>query len=433
MNTTNSIPSTIWRLNIDVPVTSHSRHSHKPSPIAAGFVPPQSQNSLSLTPIALAASIARTVTLRSAPPEMLARWAQKALIEIEWLIKDNSTFELSPLLHQLADAERTSFAASVGAGVTDLVMNGLGYTWRDNAAAILGSSLDPHADFLYGEGAVSGHGVVLTEAHGSFAAAITLGAIASRAKRKYRKQVKPHLGASSVHGKVVHGYSIAFGSKPTAAGAFLHVAETSVAKPKKSMPDGGALPADSSQVATSLALSTHRANFSLMNSPAVAKWIDWIRFRDTELDDDSATFVRIPYAGRVYLAATDGFLHPAEWHYWYSSMLDHPLFMKRRYARWFSGDFAGVFVMEENAAAQFLDSLSSMIAGGVDESMPATLALPRFDPIGFAINGGEDRKAAEGADYSFALFRDGLALLGTPPRRSDGYRIWHPKKGLLHV
>lgn len=433
MNTTNSIPNTIWRLDIAVPVTSHSRHSHKPSPISAGFIPPQAKNSLVLTPIALAASIARTVTLRNAPPEMLARWAQKALIEIEWLIQDNSTFELSPLIHQLADAERTAFAASVGAGVTDLVMNGLGYTWRDNAAGILGSSLDSHADFLYGDGAVSGHGVVLTEAHGSFAAAITLGAIASRAKRKYREQVKPHLGAPSTHGKVVHGYSVAFGSKPTAAGAFLHIAETSVAKPKKAIPGGGALPAGPSQVPTSLALSTHRANFSLMRSFAVAKWIDWLRFRDTALDDDSATFIRIPYAGRVYLAAVDWFRHPADWDYWHSSMYGHPLSKDRRYGRWSSEDFAGIFAMEENAASQFLNSLSSIIEGGFDEAMPAILALPSFNPIGFAIEDREDRSATERGDYSFALFRDGLALLGTPPRRSDGYRIWRPKKGLLDI
>lgn len=62
-----------------------------------------------------------------------------------------------------------SLAARVGAGITDLYMNALGYTWRANAAC-LSSTLDPHADFIYEGGNASGHGVVLAEAHGSFAA-----------------------------------------------------------------------------------------------------------------------------------------------------------------------------------------------------------------------------------------------------------------------
>ena len=65
----------------------------------------------------------------------------------------------------LADVERTSFAGRIGAGITDLFMNALGYTWRDNASCLSGR-LGAHADFLYADGAVSGHGVVLTEAHG---------------------------------------------------------------------------------------------------------------------------------------------------------------------------------------------------------------------------------------------------------------------------
>ena len=60
------------------------------------------------------------------------------------------------------------FAAKVGAGIAHLYMDALGYAWRANAAC-LSSSLDPHADFIYEGGNASGHGVVLAEAHGSFA------------------------------------------------------------------------------------------------------------------------------------------------------------------------------------------------------------------------------------------------------------------------
>ena len=94
---------------------------------------------------------------------MLASWGDSTLTQVEWLIEDGTTFALSQHLQALADAERTSFAGRVGAGITDLLMNALGYTWRDNASCLSGS-LTPHADFIYADGAVSGHGVVLAEA-----------------------------------------------------------------------------------------------------------------------------------------------------------------------------------------------------------------------------------------------------------------------------
>lgn len=306
MSTVLSAPA-IWRSDKMVPVTSHTRHRHSPSPISAGFKPPNAATTLIFGPSALAASIARTVTLRDAPPEMLARWGDSALTEVEWLIDDGTTFALSQYVRSLADAERTSFAGDVGAGVTDLLMNALGYTWRDNASC-LSRSLAPHADFIYADGAVSGHGVVLAEAHGSFAANITSAGISSRAKDKYLRQVKPHLAVVSPHGKVIHGYSIAFASRPGTPGAFLHLAETRISKPRgKRRPPTPPDPAPGSEATpTSLALSTHRSKFSLMNAPSVARWIDWVR-NGGEPPDDMAplSFIQILYAGRIFLACME--------------------------------------------------------------------------------------------------------------------------------
>ena len=67
---------------------------------------------LTFGPTALAASIARTATLRDAPPEMLARWGDSALTEVEWLIEDGTTFVLTQHINSLADAERTAFAGA---------------------------------------------------------------------------------------------------------------------------------------------------------------------------------------------------------------------------------------------------------------------------------------------------------------------------------
>lgn len=434
MSTDLSAPA-IWYSDKVVSVTGHTRHRHHPSPISAGFSPPDAGTTLIFGPSALAASIARTATLRNAPPEMLARWGDNALTEVEWLVDDGTTFALSQHIHSLADAERTSFAGRIGAGVTDLLMNALGYTWRDNASC-LSRSLLPHADFIYAEGAVSGHGVVLAEARGSFAANVASAGISRQAENKYLRQVKPHLAAASPHGKVIHGYSIAFGSRPGAAGAFLHVAETRISKPRGKqrppthtdpMPGPGATP-------TSLVLATHRSNFSLINAPTVAQWIDWVRDGGEPPDHTSPlSFIQIPYAGRIFLACMESrwsFGDLPDWleDLWHSRPWPH---LWRAHRRHQSGnEFAGWFVMEEKAAARFLDALSAIIRNGRD-NVPDSLELPRIDPVGFAIGGEGEGPTLPASDYTYALYGDGLALLGNPPpRRIVGHKTWFPKDGV---
>ena len=151
------------------------------------------------------------------------RWGRSALVEVEFLIANGRAFGLSPVIGSLADAERSAFAGRVGAGITDLVMNALGYTWRDNAVCLSGAGVRP--DFIYGGGQAAGHGVVLAEAHGSLAENVNRARIEREANRKYLRQVKPHVGGSCPHGKLVHGYSAAFGSNPTSQDTFLHVTE----------------------------------------------------------------------------------------------------------------------------------------------------------------------------------------------------------------
>jgi hypothetical protein len=428
-----TILSTIkWRADKKVNLTGHTRHRHIPSPVSDGFVPPTANITLSFGPSALAASIARTATLRDAPPEMLAQWGDNALTEVEWLVGDGPIFTLSKYIHSLADVEKTSFAGHIGAGITDLLMNALGYTWRDNASC-LSSSLAPHADFIYADGAVSGHGVVLAEAHGSFAAGVTSARVSREAQRKYLRQVRPHVAAVSPHGKVVHGYSIAFGSKPGTTGAFLHVAETLISKPRstpKSPTQTEAMPSPE-MAPTPLALSTHRSNFSLMNAPSVVRWIDWVRDGGERPDDASPlAFIRIPYAGRIFLARVE-----EEWPFIYSDWLDSlwrlrwgPHFGQARMPR--EDRFTGWFVIEEQACQRFLDEVSTIIQNGRD-TLPQFLELPRINPAGFGFEGDETRPISPTSEYSYALFRDGLALLGSPPpRRIDGLKVWIPRNGM---
>lgn len=434
MSTVLSAPA-IWRGDKTVSVTSHTRHRHSPSPISAGFTPPDAGTRLIFGPSALAASIARTATLRDAPPEMLARWGDSALTEVEWLVDNGTTFALSQYIHSLADAERTSFAGRIGAGVTDLLMNALGYTWRDNASCH-SSSLAPHADFIYADGAVSGHGVVLAEARGSFAANVTSAGISRQAKDKYLRQVKPHLATVSPHGKVIHGYSIAFGSRPGATGAFLHLAETRISKPrgKRRLPTQTDPSPGPEATPTSLALSTHRSNFSLMNAPSVARWIDWVRDGGEPPDDTSPlSFMQIPYAGRIFLASLQSGWPLGDLPDWLDDIWPPrwwPHLSRTHRLRRSGNEFAGWFVMEEKAAERFLNLLSAIIRNGRD-NLPDSLELPRIDPVGFGIGSEDVGLTLPASEYTYALYRDGLALLGSPsPRRIVGHKAWFPKDGM---
>ena len=268
----------VWQVNKIVALTGYEQHLHLRKPISPAFEVPRVLVHLVFGPVALAASIARTAALRGAPLQMSIRWFIAAMYQAEWLICDGPEFELSPRIHYLADTERTAFAGRVGAGVADLFMNALGYTWRDNASSVLKYSI-AHADFLYGGGHATGHGVVLAEAHGSFAARISHAEISRRGKRKYDRQVGPHVGKLSVHGAIVHGYSVAFGCRPGSVGPFLHLSETQVLDSSNCETDGSELETDLDNGASPahLVVATFRANFSLVGAQIVVRWLDWIR------------------------------------------------------------------------------------------------------------------------------------------------------------
>jgi hypothetical protein len=408
----------IWRSEKTVSLTGHILHRQDPSPVSAGFVAPSMAGQLTFRPDALAASMARTLTLRPASDALLAHWARSQLAQIELLVRDGANFELTPDVAALADAERSGFAGRVGAGITDLLMNTLGYVWRDNAAC-LSSTLDPHADFIYAGGAVSGHGVVLAEAHGSFAQSVGQSRIAREARRKYLRQVRPHIERSCVHGKVIHGYSVAFGSNPSSPDTYLHVSETRISKPKgkPSPPSTQPGAGGPNPVSTSLALAAHRSNFLLMGATQIVAWIDWLRGADVRPTDDAvATFFTTQIAGHRFLVAAAQFFPYFE--PWLvheeASLFSRLVHWDEFDPRWFRRGFSNVFAMDEFAGKSFLGGLASMIAGGREQA-PPVFELPVVEPIGLTLHpqridrGGDER-------YPVARFRDGLALLSRLPR-----------------
>ncbi|WP_146689853.1 hypothetical protein [Bradyrhizobium canariense] len=384
-------------------------------------------------PEALAAAMGRTLTLRRAPDAMLAQWARSQLLQIEYLVRDGSSFALSPDIMALGDADRSGFAGRVGAGVTDVMMNALGYVWRDNGVALPGSA-NPHADFIYAGGAVAAHGVVLAEAHGSFALAVTSADMKREAKQKYFRQVKPHIGQLCAHGKVVHGYSVAFGSNPVSSDTFLHIAETEIAKKKsKPAPPPAVSQAGAGSAPASVVFAAHRSNFLLMGAPQIVAWIDWLRGAGNRPDDEIVTtFLTFGLGGRRFWVAAESlfpFVRP-----WL--LLDEFESVAGRlppseYGHWFrrlQGSFFNVFAMEEVAAKSFLSLLSGMI-GGQAAPFPRVVDLPATEPFGL-VPGFDSPSRDDGSRYPFVLFRDGLALLSRLTRTSAPDRFtWSPRHG----
>jgi hypothetical protein len=431
----------MWGADKAVALSGYTPHQHVPSPIEPHFAAPARVSSLTFGPVALAAAVARAATTRDdAPVAVLDALQRSTLPMLETMIEDGATFGLSAHFQYLADTERTFLAARVGAGITDLYMNALGYTWRANAAC-LSSTLDPHADFIYEGGNASGHGVVLAEAHGSFAANASAQSVHLQSKNKYLRQVKPYLAVTSPYGKVIHGYSIAFGSKPSALGAFLSLSETKIIKPRGKK--GAPPPSQATEIRgegstpTSIALAAHRSNFFLMGGDDVVDWIDWVRTVDGAPPEPTPIeFLRLQYAGRQYLVHPSSLWWrdpPREWledlfdyqHLWRHALHWPPRgrVVRRRHLGWFA--------MEETAGTEFLKSLTGVIQDG-GRSIPGTLQLPSFGPIGFGLGGESVGRTRDDADYQYALFRDGLALLGDPKRgRPRGITVWSPKEGVF--
>jgi hypothetical protein len=422
----------LWDVDVTIGLTTHTKHRHVPGPVSPLFQAPGPASTLTFGPIALAAAVGRTATTRQARPRLLAGLQKSALAQLECLVSNDAAFELTQDFADLADTEKTLFAARCGAGITDLYMNALGYVWRANAAC-LSNALNPHADFLYCGGNVEGHGVVLAEAHGSFAANATAKTVAAEAKRKYARQVKPYVDTGSSFGHVVHGYSVAFGSQPGTAGAFLSVAETLISKPRKKVPPApAAQTAAGGGVSTPMALATHRSNFLLMGVSQVVDWIDWTSgLGALPASTDPVAFVRLPYAGRWYLGSAFSIWPALLARWWHDGLWDDPRhhIVQDVISRGFLGESVGWFVMEETACRAFLNGLTGMIRSGGD-SLSERLDLPNFDPVGFGIGEGSLGRRVDGPEYNYALFRDGLALLGNPfrPRKLETRR-WSPKEG----
>lgn len=437
----------MWSADKTVLRTGYSCHRRGHAFPAPRFVAPTVPGSLTFGPKALAASVARAVTIRGAPPDMAARWAAMALSQLEYLIDPAATFTLASNFHFLDDTERPSFASKVGAGITDLIMNDMGYCWRDNAACLVTGNT-AHPDFIYGGGPAAGKGVVLAEAHGSFSKNTSATYIARRSRDKYHNQVRPFVGKWTLKPeRAIHGYSVAFGANCFRPGAFLSISETEVTgrqtprrrPPQLSPPSPASLPAPTLvPTAISMAMASHRSNFILMGALPIANWIDWARgYSDVRPDSGEIVFFKLEQAGRKYLVAAPGYLSSKHLDDFYGrdvSYLPHSLWYRPNLcAPDIDNPFGGIFAMDLDAATLFLQQLVPLVVDRRDIS-EEELELPVFEPHGFGgsyseVNGISERGGGEGA---YALFRDGMALLdGARARILPGIYRWNPYQGWI--
>lgn len=425
-----------WTVDKTVAQTSYHAHPSDEYPVLDEFVAPAAPSvvgiSLTFGMEALQASIGRTSTLNGVSTEVMYALGLSAMIQMNALVKDTKQFEVDPEIQKVVDATKSNFAGQIAAGIVDLAMSAMNYQWRDGAH-ILAEPLDPHADFIYGGGPAEGLGVVLAESHGSFKDKVNWKYIRARGKSKYTRQVEPYLTNTCIHGQVIHGYSIAFGSHPGKPGAFLHISEsTGAAKndPKKTQPRD---PGPARPVQTRIALTTHRSNFGLMGAKPIVEWIDYIAHRGPAPVPEAIEFLTFRYDRRNFVIFTSPAPEHPDFHP-FALMADDPRcwinFIDPSYRDFVARGGCGWFVMEEGCALSILKALTSMIADP-DQEVPETIELAVTAQVGFGLG---VREGEGERDYRYALYPDGLALLGGPrPKTLVAISRWDPKLGITEL
>ena len=395
----------IWTDRKTVSLDHHELIAPRRSLALQQFAVPGPCPSLRFGALALSAAYGRTATLDRAPALLHLGERLSLLSQLLVTVANGSPFQLAPAFSFLNDDAAPTLAGRVGAAITDLYMSALGYVWRDNARSIAPAS-DPRADFIYSGGPIGSDGVVLAEAHGTFAMDASSADVRAKARKKYTRQIIPYLGVISPNGPVAHGYAVAFGSRPTSAGAFLAVAETSA---RATLGSPGR-PPSARGVRRAIALASHRSNFRLMRAEALVSAIDYVEGAGPAPDDEQM-FLRVSFGGRNFLVAIpnpDDAMHLIFPEY-FSMPGRHRLLHGSEFFR---------YGMDEQCAMAILEQLRGLVKDRRDFDKEAefsgaeTLNLPEIEPIGL----GEDSVdpwVDEGSEL--VVFRDGLAALRIAP------------------
>lgn len=378
-----------------------------------GHAPPAPPTALQIHPQALALAIASCSALARTSQAVIAGLTLSKLAILEVLVDDIlPAVGVTSDYRRLVDFNRTTLSGDLGAGVTHLVMQSMGYGLRDLAKPYV--SRGRAGDLLYTV-ATGGPGVVMAEAKGQIGV-VTPAAVQRSAETGYDGQVDRHVGARSSIGRILHGYAVAVGTIPAGGrrtiDAFIHLAESSmpaaVLPASRSASDGrlGA-PRRRARAPTKLALGNFRAAFSTIGAVPIAEHIS----RRLKLSSATAShpveFDRLQVGTRRFLIARGA-----------PGSRPRPQFQtgfehKRTVASYF---FPWIWphAIEESAADLFLRELVRTA-----EDDRGIMQLSSFEP---ELGGG---------DAPYILFADGLAALRDPGASTFlGKAEWRPGEKL---
>ncbi len=273
--------------------------------ISPAFPIPNIPAKIDFTIQELCASIARCGNTSCANTTILAAQAKAAEEFVNLFVcQSSSKFVIIDEAKTLIEAKLTSLAHDLGAGLANLYLEGMGYSWRATGSEVLpGKKKKP--DYIYDNG-TSEHEVVAMESKGSVAKRGTKNGIMKRAGEGYTKQLEPWLGKeidTPNKPRIAHGY--AFG---TWAPFGKNIAEIGVHEtqwPPRSSIKKDHISEEIVHVDRGIALANYEAVFNLVGSSLLASELQSLRTKKEMWSDESRTeeFLEVEVLGQPYLVS----------------------------------------------------------------------------------------------------------------------------------
>jgi hypothetical protein len=267
---------------------------------APTFSIPDTLHSIRFNPDRLFASIARCNSSKYAPDVILAAQQVAADAAIKYFVSESGDdFAILDSAYLLGDAKFTSIAHDVGAGLANIYMHELGFTWFSNAKEFMASG-GQKPDYIYSNG-FNFDEVVAMESKGAIGRSVSKGTLNGRVEKGYQDQIEPWLAAKVNQVTIVSGYAIGSLAKAGAPMAEMIVYEPVWPGTPKSAGAG------SPRVPALIALANYRDIFRLMQAQIVVGFLsDLIANRPIEATKEEAQiFQEIKYSGNSYLVVSN--------------------------------------------------------------------------------------------------------------------------------
>lgn len=251
----------------------------------------------------LCASIARCGNTSDAGTSVLAAQAKAAEEFVNLFVcPSSSKFIVLNEAGTLIEAKLTSLAHDLGAGLANLYMERMGYSWRATGSEVLpGKKKKP--DYIYDNG-ISEPEVVAMESKGSVAKRVSKKTVMGRAEIGYIKQLSPWLGKKTTDGsRIAHGY--AFGTWAPFGKNIAEIGIHETAWPHRNSFEKGRSPEEIVQVDRGIALANYASVFRLIGSPLLASELQSLRTKKEIWPDDFETeeFLEIGVLGQPFLVS----------------------------------------------------------------------------------------------------------------------------------